>query len=424
MILLKKTITIALLLLFYASLYSQTSDAVIKSITFEGLKRTKVSTIEKIIKPIEAGSVYTSNTTNEIAQKINAENIFAPFIKFDVIQTGSDVDITVHVKDRWTIIPAPLFSISSTSWFFGVYFTENNFLGYNKDLTLIGTYGNTGWRVGGVYKDNQFIDNFVNLNISLEGGLAEYQDIDIMQESIDVRMYQNYFISTEVEFLFNVRPRFKVGLGLQYNGFWDIKDTMIIGNSQHIDTVNTLGIISSIEYKIYNYEYPFDEGVAIRLNGGYLFGIGDSPSSYSISGEINSALILHELQRIGGGIFGGFGQMPAQLEFRVSGNMGAYIIPQTLIAADYYASLNIFYEVIFLDLSIANRKPFGRMGLQIFYESGLYNSDAIDFAYYHGPGIAILAYPNFISTPAIEFRVGYNVVNSGFIFRFGMFRYL
>ncbi len=420
----KKINILVFFLLFQVCLYSQDNDLTIKSITFEGLKRTKISVIEKMIKPINVGSQYTSNTTNEILMRLNESNIFKPSIEFEVAQNGNDVNIVVFVEDRWTIIPSFLFSFSDSSWRLGLDFIDNNFLGYNKYFRLGGNYESTGWYIGTVYKDNQFIDNFVDMSISLSGGKEEYTHIDIMNEDKKVRMFNNYFVLSQVDFIFNVLPRFNVGVGVAYNGFWNIKDTMTKGSIQPLDTINSLGIATSLEYKIYNYQYPFEEGVAVRLNTGYQFGIADTPSYYSISGEVVGALMLHELQRIGGGIFGGVGNLPAQVEFSVAGSMGAFLLPQTFVTADYYSSINIFYEIIFLDLAVANKSPFGRSGFQIFYEAGLYDSDVIDFAYYHGPGIAFLTYLNSVSLPAIEFRYGYNIVHKSFTFSFGMFRYL
>ncbi len=410
-------------LLFQICLYSQNNAPTITSITFEGLKRTKISTIEKIIRPIEVGSTYTSNTTNEIAQRLNRENIFKPFIDFEVSTNGNDVDITVLVEDRWTIIPTPMFSASNSSWYLGFFLREKNFFGYNKDFFIMAFTGSTGWFLGAWYKDSQFLGSMVDMNVYLDGGFKSLIDIDQMNDDETVRLYKNYFVQSKIDFVFGVLPRFNIGIGAKYDGFWGIED-MLLGSNTDLDVINSLGLFATLDYKFYNYKYPFEEGVAVRLNGGYQFGIADSPSYYSIFGEVNTALILNEVQRIGAGLFGGFGDLPAQLEFRVAGTMGAYLVPQTLVAVDYYTSINVFYEVSFVDLAILNREPFGRLGIQVFYEAGIYDSDVIDFSYYHGPGAAVMLYLNSIALPALEFRACYNIINDDFVFRFGTYRYL
>lgn len=420
---LRLAVFLFLLLFVAASLHAQNNEPTIKSITFEGLKRTKISTIEKIVKPIEVGSPYTSSTTNEIAKSLHQENIFRPFIEFDVIQNGNDVDITVYVEDRWTVIPSLMFSASNTSWYFGVFLNENNFFGYNKDFFVMAFLGSTGWFLGSWYKDPQLVNNLLEMNIYVDGGLKSLEDIDQMNEDETVRRYSNYFVQAKADFIFNVAPRFNIGIGAKYDGFWGIDD-YVMGPDTDLLAINSLGIFASLNYKLYNYQYPFEEGVAVRLTGGYQFGIASSPSYYSISGEVNTALILNEWQRIGGGIFGGFGDLPAQLEFRMSGLMGAFLLPQTMISADYYASINVYYEAIFMDWAILHKEPFGRAGVQIFYEAGLYNSDVIDFTYYHGPGLALMLYLNSVSLPAMEIRAGYNIVNNSFNYRIGMYRYL
>ncbi len=261
------------------------------------------------------------------------------------------------------------------------------------------------------------------MNFDIEGGFASYTDADMYDTDVYLRDYNNYYLGTSLEFLVNLPKGFNVGGGIKYEGFWNIENALLQEQTS-LGTINSLGTFVSLEYKFYNYQYPFDEGVAVRLNAGYQHGLGDSPSYYSISGEVNSALILTSIQRIGGGLFWGYGDLPAQAEFRFSGSMGAFLLPETLIAADYYTALNLYYEIIFIDLAIKDKNAFGRLGFQIFYELGLYGSDIINTTYYHGPGIAALVYLNSISIPAIEIRFGWNIESMQTYLRFGLYRYL
>ena len=417
----KKFIFVIFLFLIKHVIYTQENNSTIRSIKFEGLKRTRITTLENIIKPIDVGSPYTSKTTNKIAQKLNEENLFKPFIYFYVTEDNNNVDIVVNVQDRWTLIPSVIFSVSDNSWFFGASILEKNFLGFNKELFAWGGYGSTGWNTKIQYKDKRFFNDNIDMHASVNGGESEHVDMDLINNEF-IRSYKNAFVKTDISFLFSVLDVFKIGAGLKHDIFWNIKDNL---NVTPLHNINSLGIYGSIEFKKYNYEYPFEEGVAVRINGGYQFSLIDSsPGYYSISGEVNSALILTPIQRIGGGLFAGYGDMPAQTEFRIAGLIGRYTLPQTFIAADYYASMIGFYELIFIDLALPNSIPFGRLGFQIFYEGGIYGSDVLDFSYHHGPGIALLTYLNNISMPPIELRLGWNIVNSELYFRFGVFRYL
>jgi len=404
---------------FIKILYSQdNTEITIRSIKFEGLKRTRNSTMFNILSPINNGTIYTSSTTNDIIEKLNSEHIFQPDITFDTVYEDNYVDITVYVKDRWTLVPVPMLSFSDSSWYVGLYLFEKNLFGFNKNLNITGYYGSHGWGVRGEYKDKKFLLQNLNMNIILDGGESVIADRDIKNDSIS-RMYQNIFLKTDILFKYQLLPELSLGGGIKYEYYDDIENKI-----SRVEKVNSLGPYIGMEYKKMNYEYPFEEGVAIRFNSGYQFSLINNENYYSINGEVNASYILTEIQRIGGAFFLGHGDLPAQKEFRLGGKMGTYTLPQSVIAADYYSSVTAFYEIAFLDLALRHKKSFATLAVQIFYEGGLYGSEILDNTWHHGPGFGVFLYTPLVSLPAVEFRFAYDIVSKNYYFRVGLSRYL
>ena len=402
-------------------LYSQggaESNIYIRSITFEGLKRTKNITMLDILNPIKSGSIYTSTTTNIILKKLNTEQIFQPDITFETTYENNYVDIIVYVKDRWTLMLVPMFSFSDSSWYVGGFLFNKNLLGFNKNLNVTGLYGSYGWQAKIEYEDPKFFLQNLNMNAIIDGGQSVISDRDIKNSTV-ARMYENMFVKGDLFFKYKLLSVLSLGVGIKYQYYDDIKNQI-----SKVDTVNSLGMHFKIEYKKVNYEYPFEEGIVFRFNGGYQFSLINNENYYSIDTELNTSLILNDIQRIGAGIYGGYGDLPAQVEFRLGGKMGSYTLPQSVVAADYYSSATIFYEIAFLNIGSKNKKPYTTLAMQLFYEGGLYGSDILDHTWHHGPGFAIFLYTPYISLPAIEFKFGYDLASENYYFRVGLSRYL
>ena len=411
-----------LVFIFFVKIaYSQDSaesEIYIRNINFEGLKRTKDITMLNILSPIKSGSIYTSSTTNQIFQKLNVEQIFQPDITFETTYEGNYVDITVYVKDRWTLMLVPMFSFSDSSWYIGGFLFDKNLFGFNKNLNITGLYGSHGWEVKGKYEDNKFFLQNLSMSAILDGGQSVIADRNIKNNTI-ARMYKSMFLKSDIFFKYKLLPELSLGAGIKYHYYDDIENQI-----SRIEEINSLGSYIQIEYKKVNYEYPFEEGLVVRLNGGYQFSLINNQNYYSIDSEVNTSLILNDIQRIGGGIYGGYGDLPPQIEFRLGGKMGSYTLPQSVIAADYYSSATIFYEIAFLDIGSKNKKPYATLAMQLFYEGGLYGSEILDHTWHHGPGFGIFLYTPYVALPAIEFKFGYDLASENYYFRVGLSRYL
>lgn len=382
------------------------------------MKRTREDTIYYILDRIKVGSEYTALTTNEMAQKLHKENIFKPNIGFDVVENGNDVDITVEVEDRWTLVPLPVFSLSNNSYFVGLMLTENNLFGFNKKLGLLGVYGSAGYFLRIEYNDKKFIIDNLNFNLFFDVGYKHIKSLNIPKDTVS-RQYENLFSMNDLLLTYNFFDSLLVGAGIKHEYYGNIKNII-----STVSEINSLGLYGFIGYKNINYQYPFEEGVSVKLSGGNQFSIIGGENYYSIEGEVNAAYIINSLQRIGGAVLMGYGDLPAQKEFSIGGSLGKYTIPQAVTFADYHASTTFYYEISFLDIALPNKEPFGRGGFQFFYEVGFYGSDVLGDTLHHGPGIGALFYLSGVSIPALELKLAFDIESMNLYFRFGISRYL
>ncbi len=413
-----KFLAIILFLILDFFSYNLYSQKIIRSINLEGLKRTRDDTIYYILDTIKVGSQYTALTTNQMAQKLYKENIFKPNIDFDVVENGDNVDITIIIEDRWTLVPLPVFSLSNNSYFVGIMLTENNLFGFNKKLGLSGFYGSAGYFARIEYNDKKFILDNLNFNLFFDVGYKNIISLNVAEDIVS-RQYENLFSINDFRLTYNFFDSLLLGAGIKYEYYGNVKNIV-----STVEDINSLGLYGFIGYKNVNYEYPFEEGVSTKISGGHQFSLINNKNYYSIEGEVHGAYIINSLQRIGGALLAGYGDLPGQKEFLLGGSLGKYTLPQAVTFADYHASTTFYYEISFLDIALPNKAPFGRGGFQLFYEVGFYGSDVLGDTLHHGPGIGALFYLSGISLPALEFKLAFDVESMNLYFRFGISRYL
>lgn len=402
-------------LLFSFALFSQqiNEKSVIRNITFTGVKRTKQSTLRNIIYPIKSGTIYTDNITNEISQRLFNENIFTPNITFDVKEDNGYVDINIDVTDKWTLIPAPMFSVSSQNWYVGLAILEMNLLGLNKKLSITGRYGSKGWDIGAIYSDPRFIIDRLSFDVDSSGGKNYTKDYNIKTKEF-IREYQNIFCKQSIILGLNVVEEFKMFFGIKYEIYTGVKNTLSQTSSQQ-----HIGLAYGIEYKNIKYSYPFNKGYRLHIENTYNFSLDINSKDY-IQAKIsfNAAFVFAKINRVGFNFSTGYGNSPPQKEFRLGDFEGTFILPSSIVSADNYMSLFSFYEIFIFDIKW-KEKSLVAFSIQPFYELGFIKNDVFDIAFYHGPGIALLIYPSIIavkSATSIGIKFGWDIQNKSFNF--------
>lgn len=118
---------------FIFALHTVTSQP-IEQITFEGLKKTKESYLQKVLESFY-GSEADEETLHKIETALQAEGIFET-IKVQPIEEGL---INISVKEKITFIPLPFVTVSNGKWMGGGMLLNMNAFG-NKTTLVTGGF--------------------------------------------------------------------------------------------------------------------------------------------------------------------------------------------------------------------------------------------------------------------------------------------
>lgn len=405
----KKLIPLLLLAFLSTNLWAQ--EVIIKEINFIGLKRTKQKTALQIVRPVEIGAVYNEETEAVIIQELREEGIFNPEITTSTEIKGQDAYITVNVKDRWTLIPIPIFSFSKNgTWRMGVLGIEGNLLGYNKTLGLGFFFGSEGWSLLSFYSDNIFLGTDMTFSSSVNLGLNETTDENVEEETI--RSYQ----ADEIRLGMALEYPFTEELSLE--GGWGY-DRSVLREESSITTgledLNSTGLSGTLKWKDIYYDIPYEYGLLAKFRYRWNWGLQETQNYQKITGTlkwgINPAwkhLLLLQANT------GYSVNLPAQTQFRLGGRPGSLILPMGRIAANEYATSTAVYNAPLWYF------PGGTLSLKAFYEGGYYKSDLVDQTLFHGPGTGIEIFINDLAIPALQFNIAWNLETGRYQFTAGV----
>jgi len=404
-----KKLVIPAILLLTASFLS--AEATIKEINFIGLKRTKESAALQIIRPVETGQIFREDTEEIIIQELRESGIFNPEITIDSRIAGQDVFINVYVKDKWTLIPIPIFSYSQNgSWRAGALAIEGNFLGYYKTLGLGLFFGSEGWSLLNFYSDNLFLDTDLIFTSALNLGLNETVDENVQEKTI--RKYQVDEIGVGLSLEYPVTEEFSLKAGWRYD-----RSALRTGSTvpSEFPDLNSTGISSEVKWKDIYYDIPYRYGLLASLNYGWNWGFGETPDYPRVQSRLNWGVNPAWDHLLSFTVRGGWSNhVPVQKQFRLGGFSGTLTLPSGRIAADRFISSAAVYNIPLWQF------PGGTLSMKGFYEAGFYQSDLIEQTLFHGPGTGIEIFINNLAIPAIQMNIAWNLETGRYQFSAGI----
>ncbi|MDA3810194.1 MAG: BamA/TamA family outer membrane protein [Spirochaetaceae bacterium] len=389
--------TISLILFCSMNLNSEESNILIKEITLTGLKRTKDNVLLQIIEPVRVGGFYTEDTEDIIIQNLRETGIFVPEIEISTDIIGNEAFINILVKDKWTLIPIPIFSITKgESWNAGILTIENNLLGFYKTLGLGFFFGSQGWTLLSFYVDPYFFQSDVTFTTSLAAGFDEVTDLRV-DESI-AREYQTDRLSVSLGAEYPITKRFSFGGALEYD-LYLLRDE----SPSILPDINSIGINSNIQWKDVFYDIPYEKGLTAQLsatanwdfNSQTFYPVINSDMQWSFTPWFKHLISLKAM--------GGWGQMPVQKQFRLGGLDGSRVLPMDKVAADEYVTSAIIYNIPLWMFKG------GTISSKFFYEAGYFKSDLIGRTLFHGPGLGLEFFINNLAIPAVGLNLGWNL---------------
>lgn len=386
------------------------NEIVIKEIQFEGLKRTRPHIALQIVRPVEIGDIFTAETEETIIQELRETKIFNPEISVSTEFVADEAFITVVLRDRWTLIPVPLFSFSNNGkWRVGVLAIEGNFLGFYKTLGLGFFYGSEGWSVLSFYNDRIFLGTDMKFTAGFSAGVNEVTDQNVYEQTL--REYQSDDLGFSLKLEYPFSEEFSLA------GRWEYDQSKLRDHSAlatGIPDMYTTGILGEIKWKDIYYDIPYEKGLLTKASYAWNWGFNDSENFSTVKGKLKWSFNPWWKHLFSMEVGGGWGTMPVQKQFRLGGTSVSRVLPSNSIAADEYVSSAFTY-----DIPVWFFRG-GTLSAKAFYEVGYYRSDLVDRTLFHGPGLGIDVFINNLGIPAVQFNFGWNLETGRFQFSAGV----
>ncbi len=398
------TLSALLLILVGAAPIAASEDLVIAGITFTGLKRTREAVVQRIIRPVETGAVFSADTEALIIQKLRETGIFNPDINVKTRVVEHEVFIDIFVRDRWTLIPVPIVSLANDgAWRAGLLSIDSNFLGFYKTLGLGFFFGSEGWTLISFFGDQSFFGTELGFTAGISAGLdePEIQNVD----EVIIREYQTY--------------KFSIGFGLDYpvteqlsaGVFCDYDQSQLRSGSSlatGIPNLYSSGIGTMLKWDNLFYDIPYTRGLSVKNRFAWNWGFNGSENYPVIDGSLTYSFRPVFNHLVNFTVLGGWGRLPVQKQFPLGGLPGSVILPMSKIAADEFLTSSLSYNV-----PVWSFKG-GTVAMKAFYETGYYKSDLVERTMFHGPGLGLELYINNLALPAIGVNAGWNLETGRF----------
>lgn len=378
----KKAVLVILFIFSGIFVFSQTEEKVIGSITISGLKRTRESVVYKILG-VEEGDKISLFDEEVFTQEILKTGILRPG-KITCNEYEDYIDINIEIKEKWTLIPIPIVSISGENQSYGFVLLEQNFLGLRKLLFVQSAYSTLAGLTGGIM----------------------YRDIDILPG--DLYLLTGGFLTNNSDDSY-VHTAGILGIGKEF--------TKLILQSQFkydhfiFDSSEQNQFISNsfnIAYKDLYYTSTIQTGTSLSLTLTPGWNFGGSAMFLKLNGTMNHSKEIFKNLYLAGRISYQYFDSPTLLERYWGGSDNSRTLVPVL--CDQYTGGSVFLEYAFLDFGA------GAVSSMVQYELGGYQHDSNNWNIYTGPGAGLRLYLKKIAMPAMGFDIAYNTFNNNFLF--------
>ncbi|MGD9346879.1 MAG: POTRA domain-containing protein, partial [Candidatus Aminicenantes bacterium] len=179
---------VCILLLFTAVYPTQTKTILtVRTITFEGLKRTRMSAVQHIVN-VKKGDPWTDETRNLVERRLNNYGTFRNISLKETVD-GDFVDLLFHLEDRWTLFPVPIVTTGSGSSY-GLGLFERNFFGTQKTAGMIFLLKEKKPRFFALYNDPHFLS--WDWELTTIGGYRDEIIADFEEEQVSASALVRY----------------------------------------------------------------------------------------------------------------------------------------------------------------------------------------------------------------------------------------
>ena len=374
-------------------------------VEFVGLQRTSETVLKRRVRLAEwIHRPWSIASRTLLASRLRSLGVFSD-IRIRVRKEQGTTVVTVAVREKWTLLPFPMFSTSGARTMYGAFVVERNVFGLLKTV-----YGGAMFSADGVSVLAGFIDpSLAGSRLSWDFFFRYGGDLyeDTTAAGVLFRRYQADLFSLRAGIGYRVSSIFKPALFAEYRAvsvrFWP--DALLAPSSE--SRVWT-GIRLLVDGRVHH--DWFAEGLLVRLQGGPLW--GGEGQEYSLEGRVHWNRAAGRRSRLGLFLAAAAADLPVAFYPRIGGKEGFRTLPQHTVVARQSAAVSLSWEYALLRFTRVT------VTLQAFAEAGVYREDRS--RPFYGPGAGIRLYLKRLALPAMGFDAGWNVEAGEFVASFAV----
>ncbi len=390
-------LAVAAALTFAAALASAGESALtIRTIEVTGLRRTKEKTVTQLLERY-IGSPAAELDKDEVSALLIRTGIFENVRAAAVpSEDGTSARLEVAVDEKWSIIPAPVFAVTSSGITAGAAFLDANAFGLNDKLLSVALKLPSGWMTSIAYTDESDGSRSGRNSVSAYISMKERTDEDTTEATL--RRYQ----SSAVDFAFETaRPLFldtnaSLGFAFKERGVSDPEKSAVA----EPDPARVFMVRTGLSTRSSDWNGVFLLESLASLGASYSFGlVGDSFYTFDARAVVERPLGTRLRARASAaGLFSPLA--PAVFDVSPSA-LGLTILPSD------FAARSAASAVFGLEARLAAFR-FGLLSALVSYEGAVVNGELLGTEIAHGPSAGIRLYVAKVAVPAMSVVVSYN----------------
>jgi hypothetical protein len=383
----------------------------ITAISVSGLKRTKPFIVENALRKFlgrEAGSI----DANDVFAAIKSTGILEPLnVEIADNRNGSGKMLVVAVKEKWSIFPMPIVSISSSGWSAGGVFLDANAFGVKNVMMVMGLFGPGDMTAGAMYIHSPKGVGKFGVNVVGFFSLQENEDTDQTGEHI-LRRYDSMAIRPVIGLSYSLTEHITPSLNLAYRHISLLEEEGKINAPE--DGVRGITLSPNIRVDFNStWDGYFLNEKNISLKYEYTFVIGDSDVHSAVlqAGFNHSIIPGFRLTGKSGVVF----SSPSAAPFFAAPPVGGVA---NILSGDYsptdFAGVSLGLEKYLFKFSQ------GTLSLSAAYQAIYSHGDLLAHQFDHGPAAMLLLYFSQLALPAVGLGGAYNAAKNAWQYAFNV----
>lgn len=377
--------------------YNKHRDKTINKINILGLKRTRESVVWNILD-IKPKQLLSDFNEDEFKQEILKTRVLKkPVISYSL--NNDEVIIDITVKDKWTLIPAPIVNISGDNQTYGLLLMENNFLGLKKSLYVNSKYSTRDGLTGSLtYKENNIIPG--RLSGALGGGFTNIEEKKLLGSSgEEIGLFSQMSIRGKGELYYRLNRNLTTGFigSFKYFEIEELEGSDIEFSGQHNYLTGSLYFKADL--------LIYTPTIHTGLFSKSLLSIGSELTSgkpyLDFTTEISYTYGIIENLYLRAGADISLFDKPYLLEKIWGGKDHSRTLRGKSSDRHFAGSAELEYAVL--------NFSWGTISSKVLFEGGVHNRDDNSWELYYGPGLGVRMYFPWVSVPAMGIDIGYNM---------------